>query len=50
MIINKTRGFLYQLGGILEDVNAVQKGKFGQRVASRATGIATWKSFIKIFK
>ena len=33
MSIGKTRGFLYWLARILGDVNAVQKGKVGKRIA-----------------
>ncbi|MBE2279088.1 MAG: hypothetical protein IAE91_01750 [Ignavibacteriaceae bacterium] len=41
MSINKTRSFLYRLAKILGDVNAVQKGKIGERVVRRASGKAT---------
>jgi len=41
MSINRTRGFLYWLARLLGDVNAVQKGKVGKRVARRAAGKAT---------
>ncbi len=39
--IGKTRGALYTLARLLGDVNAVQKGKVGKRVARRATGKAS---------
>jgi len=50
MSINKTRGFLYWLARILGDVNAVQKGSVGKRVARRAAGKATGKALRKLFK
>lgn len=50
MSVNKTRGFLYTLGRILGDVNAVQKGKVGSRIGRRAAGKATGRAFKKLFK
>lgn len=50
MSINKTRGFLYQLARLLGDINAVQKGKVGQRIVRRGTGKATSKALRKLFK
>jgi len=48
--INKTRGFLYLLAKLLGDVNAVKRGKVGQRIARRVTGKQTQKAFNKFFK
>jgi len=50
MSINKTRGLLYWLARMLGDVNAVQKGKVGRRVARRLTGKATGRALRKLFK
>lgn len=50
MSLNKTRGFLYWLARLLGDVNAVQKGKVGRRIARRATGKATGRMMRKLFK
>jgi len=50
MSINKTRGFLYWLARILGDVNAVQKGKVGKRMARRAVGKATGRTLRKLIK
>lgn len=38
MSINQIRSVLYWLARFLGDVNAVQKGKIGQRIARRVTG------------
>jgi len=35
MSIGKTRRFLYKAASILGDMNAVQKGKVGKRVARK---------------
>ena len=50
MSINKTRGFLYWLARLLGDVNAVNKGKTGKRIARRAAGRAMGKGLGKLFK
>ena len=50
MSINKTRGFLYWLARLLGDVNAVQKGKVGKRVARRAAGKATGRTLRNLLK
>lgn len=50
MNINKIRSALYKAARFLGDVNAVQKGKVGQRVARRAAGKAVGKAFKKLFK
>jgi len=50
MSINKTRGLLYWIAKLLGDVNAVQKGTVGKRIARRAAGKATGKALRKLFK
>jgi hypothetical protein len=50
MSINKTRGFLYWLAKLLGDVNAVEKGKVGKRVARRVAGKVTGRGLGKLFK
>jgi hypothetical protein len=50
MSINTYRGFLYKLARILGDVNAVQKGKVGRRVARRAVGKLTGRGLGKLFR
>lgn len=47
MSINKTRGFLYWLAKLLGDINAIKKGKVGQRLINRGIGKATSKIFKK---
>jgi len=44
------RSSLYKIARIMGDVNAVQKGKVGKRVARRAAGKATGRSLGKLFK
>ncbi len=44
------RSFLYALAKLLGDLNAVQKGKVGQRVGRRVAGKATGRMFGKFFK
>lgn len=44
------RSFLYALAKLLGDLNAVQKGKVGQRVGRRVAGKATGRMFGKWFK
>lgn len=50
MSINKFRKFLYGSAKLLGDVNAVQRGTIGKRVARRAAGKATGKLLGKLFK
>lgn len=54
MTINKVRNLLYLIARLLGDVNAIQKGKVGQRLARRTagrfTGITLNKIFRKLFK
>jgi len=44
------RSSLYKIARIMGDVNAVQKGKVGKRIAQRAAGKATGRSLGKLFK
>jgi hypothetical protein len=50
MSLNKTRSFLYALARFLGDVNAVRRGKIGQRVGRRVAGKIVGKLFGKFFK
>ncbi|AFH48917.1 Hypothetical protein IALB_1206 [Ignavibacterium album JCM 16511] len=50
MNINKFRSILYFAAKILGDVNAVQKGKIGQRIVRRTAGRASAKFLQKIFR
>jgi hypothetical protein len=44
------RSSLYKLARLMGDVNAVQKGKVGRRVARRTIGKVTGRSLGKLFK
>lgn len=48
--MNKFRGFLYTLGKILGDINAVNKGTVGKRIGRRIVGRAAGKGIGKLFK
>ena len=50
MSITKTRGLLYFIARLLGDVNAVQKGTVGKRVARRAAGKATARALGKLLR
>jgi len=50
MKINKIRSALYKSAKVLGDVNAVQKGTVGKRIARRAAGKATGRLLGKLFK
>ncbi len=50
MSITKTRGLLYLIARLLGDVNAVQKGTVGKRVARRAVGKLTGRGLGKLFR
>ena len=41
MNTTKTRGLLYLIARLLGDVNAVEKGRVGKRIARRAAGKVT---------
>jgi hypothetical protein len=44
------RSSLYKVAKIMGDVNAIQKGKVGKRVARRAAGKATGRTLRKLMK
>ena len=44
------RGFLYGWARLLGDVNAVQKGRVGQRVGRRIVGKITGRLLGRLFK
>jgi len=44
------RSFLYKLARLMGDVNAVKKGRVGQRIGRRAVGRATGRSMRRLFK
>ena len=50
MSITSTRSLLYQLARILGDVNAVQKGKVGRRIARRYAGRLTGRALGRLFR
>lgn len=50
MKINKIRSALYKSAKVLGDVNAVQKGIVGKRIARRAAGKVTGRLLGKLFK
>ncbi len=50
MSINKIRNMLYTISRFLGDVNAIQKGKIGERITRRATGRLTSNLMNKIFR
>ena len=41
---------MYKIARIMGDMNAVQKGKVGKRVARRAAGKATGRTLRKLIK
>ncbi len=43
------RRFLYALGKLMGDANAIKKGKVGRRVGRRVAGRATGKGLGKLF-
>lgn len=44
------RGFLYWLGKLLGDFNAIGKGRVGRRIGRRAAGKLTGRGLGKLFK
>lgn len=50
MRLSGFRSFLYLLGRLLGDVNAVRKERVGKRIARRAAGKATGRAFKRLFK
>ena len=49
MTIGRFRSFLYWLARVLGDVNAVRRGRVGQRVARRLAGKATGRALGRFF-
>lgn len=50
MSINKVRNILYWIARLLGDVNAVQKGKVGERIGRRLAGKVSGRILGKLFK
>lgn len=50
MNLNKIRGYLYKFARILGDLNAIEKGKIGVRIARRYTGRIIGRFLNKIFR
>ncbi len=48
--INSLRDFLYLVARLLGDVNAIQKGRAGRRIARRLAGKATGRLLGKLFR
>jgi hypothetical protein len=48
--MNQTRGWLYRIARIMGDVQAVQRGRVGQRVGRRVTGRATGRAMRRLFR
>jgi hypothetical protein len=48
--INQTRGWLYRLARILGDVQAVQRGRVGQRIGRRTAGRATGRAMRRLLR
>jgi len=47
--MNKFRSFLYWLARLLGDINAIQKGKIGQRIARRLAGKIVGRTIMRKF-
>ena len=50
MSISKIRGFLYWLAKLLGDINAVRRGRIGQRIGRRLAGKLTGRLLGRLFK
>jgi len=50
MTINKIRSLLYSTARLLGDVNAIAKGKIGQRIVRRLVGRLTGRWLGRIFR
>ena len=50
MTIGKLRGFLYWLARLLGDINAVRRGRIGQRIGRRLAGKVTGRLLGKLFR
>lgn len=48
--MNAFRSFLYWLGKLLGDINAVNRGRVGRRIGRRLAGKATGRGLGKMFK
>lgn len=48
--MNSLRSFLYALAKMLGDLNAIQKGTVGKRIARRAAGKVTGRALWRMFK
>jgi len=48
--LNKFRNFLYKIARALGDINAIQKGKIGQRIGRRAIGRFIGRILNRLFK
>jgi hypothetical protein len=48
--INQTRGWLYRLARLMGDVQAVQRGRVGQRIGRRAAGRATGRAMRRLLR
>lgn len=45
-----TRGWLYFIGKLMGDVNAVKKGRVGRRIGRRVAGKATGRFLGRLFR
>ncbi len=50
MTINKFRSLLYRLARFLGDVQAVEKGRVGKRIARRLAGKVTGRLLSRLFR
>ena len=50
MSISKFRGFLYWLARLLGDINAVRRGRIGQRIGRRLAGKVTGRLLGRLFR
>ncbi|MDH7604084.1 MAG: hypothetical protein QHH13_04215 [Melioribacter sp.] len=50
MNINLIRSILYKIAKFLGDINAIQKGKIGERIARRAAGRTSGQLLKKLFR
>lgn len=48
--MSKARGFLYKLARLMGDVEAVEKGRVGKRIARRVAGKITGRGLGKLFR
>lgn len=48
--MNSLRSFLYTIARLLGDLNAIQKGTVGKRIARRAVGRVTGRGIGKLFR